>query len=71
MEAISIDDKINQKDIFWGYDKNPVIYYWLKLPRYDILQIPFENAFVSYIANEVEAKMIDDQYIIPFKEFDE
>jgi len=71
MEAISIDDKINQKDIFWGYDKNPVIYYWLKLPRYDILQIPFENAFVSYIANEVEAKMIDDQYIIPYKEFDE
>lgn len=71
MEAISIDEKIKQKDVFWGYCKSPVIYYWLKLPRYDILKIPFERAFVSYIANEVEAKIINDQYILPLEDFDE
>ena len=60
MKSINLNEKIKQKDTYWGYDKHPALYYWLKLPRYDHLGLSFEEAFVSYIANETEQKIIND-----------
>jgi hypothetical protein len=60
MESISLSEKIKQKNIYWGYDEYPVLYHYLKLPRYDQLGLSFEDAFVSYLANETEQKNIDE-----------
>ncbi len=60
MKSVPLNEKLEQKNIYWGYDKYPVLYYWLQLPRYDHLGLSFEEAFVSYIANEVEQKIIND-----------
>ncbi len=60
MKSVTLNEKIKLKDTYWGYGKHPALYYWLKLPRYDRLGLSFEEAFVSYIANEIEQKIIKD-----------